>query len=131
QGLHRQRLIWCCIGMPITLPFALVPVYVPGKGPHPSRSHQCSPRRLFTVCLPPSPFLLTLSAHPRGSSVHLADCNPTESPIFRFSTCCTGRGLIGEPSPAGSTFNGCSTTSSCSTRPPKSSMNSMQVIARL
>lgn len=26
QSLHRQRLIWCCIGMPITIPFALVPV---------------------------------------------------------------------------------------------------------
>lgn len=28
QGLHKQRLIWCIIGMPITIPFALVPVYV-------------------------------------------------------------------------------------------------------
>lgn len=27
EALHRQRLIWCCIGMPITAPFALVPVY--------------------------------------------------------------------------------------------------------
>ncbi|KAI9171085.1 protein (fungal and plant) [Paramyrothecium foliicola] len=26
QNLHRQRLLWCCIGMPITIPFALVPV---------------------------------------------------------------------------------------------------------
>ncbi|RSL39818.1 hypothetical protein CEP53_013785 [Fusarium sp. AF-6] len=26
QALHRKRLIWCCIGMPITIPFALVPV---------------------------------------------------------------------------------------------------------
>lgn len=29
DALHRKRLIWCCIGMPITAPFALVPVYVP------------------------------------------------------------------------------------------------------
>lgn len=28
QALHRQRLIWCFIGMPISAPFALVPVYV-------------------------------------------------------------------------------------------------------
>lgn len=28
EGLHRQRLIWCLIGMPISAPFALVPVYV-------------------------------------------------------------------------------------------------------
>lgn len=27
-GLHRKRLIWCLIGMPISAPFALVPVYV-------------------------------------------------------------------------------------------------------
>lgn len=27
-GLHRQKLIWCLIGMPISAPFALVPVYV-------------------------------------------------------------------------------------------------------
>ncbi|KAL2691745.1 hypothetical protein Neosp_002134 [[Neocosmospora] mangrovei] len=26
QALHRKRFIWCCIGMPITIPFALVPV---------------------------------------------------------------------------------------------------------
>lgn len=26
EALHRKRLIWCCIGMPITAPFALVPV---------------------------------------------------------------------------------------------------------
>ncbi|KAI1848208.1 hypothetical protein JX266_005921 [Neoarthrinium moseri] len=26
QSLHRQRLIWCLIGMPISAPFALVPV---------------------------------------------------------------------------------------------------------
>lgn len=25
-GLHRQKLIWCLIGMPISAPFALVPV---------------------------------------------------------------------------------------------------------
>lgn len=28
DGLHRQRLMWCLIGMPISAPFALVPVYV-------------------------------------------------------------------------------------------------------
>ncbi|KND88790.1 Uncharacterized protein C23H3.12c [Tolypocladium ophioglossoides CBS 100239] len=26
QGLHRQKMMWCFIGMPITIPFALVPV---------------------------------------------------------------------------------------------------------
>ncbi|KAJ4317025.1 hypothetical protein N0V84_007548 [Fusarium piperis] len=26
QALHRKRFIWCCVGMPITIPFALVPV---------------------------------------------------------------------------------------------------------
>jgi Mitochondrial K+-H+ exchange-related len=26
EALHRRRLIWCCIGIPITLPFALVPL---------------------------------------------------------------------------------------------------------
>lgn len=26
EALHRKRLIWCCIGMPIAVPFALVPV---------------------------------------------------------------------------------------------------------
>ena len=26
QALHRKRLIWCFVGMPITAPFALVPV---------------------------------------------------------------------------------------------------------
>jgi hypothetical protein len=26
QALHRQRLVWCVVGMPITIPFALVPV---------------------------------------------------------------------------------------------------------
>ncbi|KAG6032931.1 hypothetical protein E4U41_007089 [Claviceps citrina] len=26
DGLHRRRLIWCVVGMPITVPFALVPV---------------------------------------------------------------------------------------------------------
>ncbi|KAH6895538.1 mitochondrial K+-H+ exchange-related-domain-containing protein [Thelonectria olida] len=26
QTLHRKKLIWCCVGMPITIPFALVPV---------------------------------------------------------------------------------------------------------
>lgn len=30
EGLHRRRLIWCLIGMPISAPFALVPVYVRG-----------------------------------------------------------------------------------------------------
>lgn len=29
QALHRQRLIWCFIGMPISAPFALIPVYAP------------------------------------------------------------------------------------------------------
>lgn len=28
EALHRMRLIWCFIGMPITIPVALVPVYV-------------------------------------------------------------------------------------------------------
>lgn len=28
EGLHRRRLIWCLIGMPISAPFALVPMYV-------------------------------------------------------------------------------------------------------
>jgi hypothetical protein len=27
EALHRKRLIWCLIGMPITAPFALVPMY--------------------------------------------------------------------------------------------------------
>lgn len=27
-GLHRRKLTWCLIGMPISAPFALVPVYV-------------------------------------------------------------------------------------------------------
>ena len=26
DALHRKKLMWCCIGMPITLPFALVPM---------------------------------------------------------------------------------------------------------
>lgn len=26
QALHRKQMMWCIIGMPITLPFALVPV---------------------------------------------------------------------------------------------------------
>ncbi|KAH6996296.1 mitochondrial K+-H+ exchange-related-domain-containing protein [Ilyonectria sp. MPI-CAGE-AT-0026] len=26
QALHRRKLIWCCVGMPISIPFALVPV---------------------------------------------------------------------------------------------------------
>ncbi|KAH8681486.1 mitochondrial K+-H+ exchange-related-domain-containing protein [Xylariales sp. PMI_506] len=26
DGLHRKKLVWCLIGMPITAPFALVPV---------------------------------------------------------------------------------------------------------
>lgn len=26
QALHRQRLIWCFVGMPITAPFALIPM---------------------------------------------------------------------------------------------------------
>lgn len=28
DGLHRRRLFWCLVGMPISAPFALVPVYV-------------------------------------------------------------------------------------------------------
>lgn len=28
QGLHRQKMMWCFIGMPITIPFALIPMYV-------------------------------------------------------------------------------------------------------
>lgn len=28
EGLHRRRLIWCLVGMPISAPFALVPMYV-------------------------------------------------------------------------------------------------------
>ena len=28
EALHRKRLMWCFVGMPITIPFALVPVYV-------------------------------------------------------------------------------------------------------
>ena len=28
QALHKKRLIWCLIGMPITAPVALIPVYV-------------------------------------------------------------------------------------------------------
>jgi hypothetical protein len=27
EGLHKRRLIWCFVGMPISAPFALVPVY--------------------------------------------------------------------------------------------------------
>lgn len=27
EGLHRKRLIWCLIGMPISAPFAAVPMY--------------------------------------------------------------------------------------------------------
>lgn len=26
-GLHRQKMIWCLVGMPITAPFALIPMY--------------------------------------------------------------------------------------------------------
>ncbi|KAI1079187.1 mitochondrial K+-H+ exchange-related-domain-containing protein [Whalleya microplaca] len=26
ESIHKSRLIWCCVGMPISLPFALVPV---------------------------------------------------------------------------------------------------------
>jgi hypothetical protein len=26
EGLHKRRLMWCFIGMPITIPFALVPM---------------------------------------------------------------------------------------------------------
>jgi hypothetical protein len=26
QALHRKRLVWCIVGMPITIPFALVPI---------------------------------------------------------------------------------------------------------
>lgn len=26
QGLHRSKMMWCFVGMPITLPFALVPM---------------------------------------------------------------------------------------------------------
>ncbi|KAK5630133.1 hypothetical protein RRF57_005848 [Xylaria bambusicola] len=32
ESLHQSRMIWCFIGMPITAPFALVPVLVP-NGP--------------------------------------------------------------------------------------------------
>lgn len=28
DALHRKRLMWCVAGMPVTIPFALVPVYV-------------------------------------------------------------------------------------------------------
>lgn len=28
EALHRRRLIWCFVGMPISAPFALVPMYV-------------------------------------------------------------------------------------------------------
>lgn len=28
EALHRQRLIWCFIGMPLSAPIALLPVYV-------------------------------------------------------------------------------------------------------
>lgn len=28
EALHRRRLIWCLVGMPISAPFALVPMYV-------------------------------------------------------------------------------------------------------
>lgn len=28
EGLHRKRFLWCLIGMPISAPFAAVPVYV-------------------------------------------------------------------------------------------------------
>lgn len=28
EGLHRKRMVYCFIGMPISAPFALVPVYV-------------------------------------------------------------------------------------------------------
>ena len=26
EGLHRRKMLWCLVGMPITIPFALVPV---------------------------------------------------------------------------------------------------------
>lgn len=29
ESLHKKRLFWCFIGMPITAPVALLPVYVP------------------------------------------------------------------------------------------------------
>lgn len=28
EALHRRKLIWCLVGMPISAPFALVPMYV-------------------------------------------------------------------------------------------------------
>lgn len=28
QALHRKKMMWCFIGMPISAPFALIPVYV-------------------------------------------------------------------------------------------------------
>lgn len=28
EGLHRKKLVWCFVGMPVTAPFALVPMYV-------------------------------------------------------------------------------------------------------
>ena len=31
EALHRMRLMWCFIGMPITIPVAVLPVYVPGS----------------------------------------------------------------------------------------------------
>ena len=31
QALHKKRLIWCLVGMPLSAPFALVPMYVPFK----------------------------------------------------------------------------------------------------
>lgn len=33
QALHRKRMIWSFVGMPISAPFALVPVYVIGNPP--------------------------------------------------------------------------------------------------
>jgi hypothetical protein len=32
EALHKRRLIWCFIGMPITAPIALLPVYVCDSG---------------------------------------------------------------------------------------------------
>ena len=35
EALHRMRLMWCCIGMPLTAPIALLPMYGRGGRPAP------------------------------------------------------------------------------------------------
>lgn len=89
QSLHRTRLMWCFIGMPITIPFALVPVYVllcP--------CFRCCRASFRFFCI----FGLDLDK--------FANDHAAESPTYRSSTSYTERGHIGALSPAVNTYNG-------------------------